>query len=701
MNCGLQILKTYFSRPIYWLAYVPIIGICLTMGVNATTWDGPLSVAPVLTAPKPILLANSQNFFQKRDEPSAITCRTLDFQTVEPDTVPDLTSFPQLTTLRILTQTLSEQDLQRILAAPKLKSLRLEASELADGTLARLGSKLVELEISSRLLKKHPKDLPQMSRLQTMILELPDAPTAEMFQAISSIPNLRTLSIVQYPAITSIRGFAFPEELDTHEVVLTKEMIQPLLGHPTLIAVFANWPHPFLERPSLLRELHAFPASISRWIKKSLPLASMAMIMLLLIFSNHQEKLLSLPQSSLAPEFDFWNRLVLDLLLIVMTLVMAFLFALNGVNFLSAVAIILSAPAIMALWLVIASHSSFLVQRFTLLLFVGVLFSSFQLQQSILPSHLSGELSWFLLGYRTAWASIVILLEVGVLAWAICNLSSKTVIQIRESYAIPVSLFFGNRTSSEKTGTVGDLDGVNSQRIPILDNRQWPKRKFIQAQRLVRRTISDHCYSVWAIVILVPVMMGLTPILTFQEPFRWQRFREFKTPLALLAVGTIYGVIAAYVFSSFHWEKRKKGMELEFCYPSRRVDIAKQLWCGTGLDLIPMSFCLVIGLIVITPFQDRSALSLTLAIVTGFSLTSLFHGSMVSLLAFPSNVPWACTTFLAFVMTILACTSFRIATELDFTGRLLVACGVLTTSIMLNSWVYGKLRDREWGDLAE
>ncbi|HWL08350.1 MAG TPA: hypothetical protein VNQ76_08100 [Planctomicrobium sp.] len=705
MNCELQILKTYFNRPIYLLVYLIAFGVCLALAYNATTQDHQFPAAPEFTSPRPILLANSQNFLQKWDEPSANKCRTLDFRTFEPDTVPDLSSLPKLTTLRISTETLSEQDLQRILDAPKLKSLQLNVATLADGTLARLGSKLVELQITSQLLDQHHKELSQLSQLKTMILGISSVTTAETFQAIATIPNLRTLSIVQDPLLGLPRNSPFAEGIDLDVGELTKEMIQPLLGHPTLRGVFSYWPQSFLEDPQLLRELHAYPATYSQRIKMSLSLMTLITILFVVTFQQHQAKLLLLSQSSLAPGFDSANRIVLGSLLATITLISATLLTLNGVNCFAAVAMALWIPVLIASFLILSSFSLFWkspLSRVGLIL-MGAIFFNFQMVQAFLPSHLLGELNWFLMGYRTEWALIIILLEVGLLAWFISDLSGKRAFQIQELSVTANNSSARNQISSKKSRTVRGLNGISLRHIVTPITQLWMKQKFLQSPRFFQRVMSPHCYTVWSVAILVPVLIvSITALLILisQTPDHWKRYKEYQMPLFLF-LGSIYGAIAAYINSVLHWEKRRKGMELEFCSPANRVDLAKQLWYGTGIDLVPLFFSLVIGLIVITPIPDRLPLSFILAFVTGTSLVFLFHGAQISLLAFRSNVPWACVTALAIALTILSCTLFRFSNELGFTGRIFAACGVLMTSILFNVWSYKKLTDREWGDLAE
>jgi len=271
------ILRTYWTRPLGLIPGMMIVVLAATLFYQGAARRPDTSpIEPELIHPQKSLYVNAGDTQASLEQrwPAGIRTITL---TVSPDhPLPNLGRFSELQALKLSAHELDSEQFAQIAAISKLKSLLLHVSKIPPGALAELGSRLEELEIPSFMLLEHADELSSLTKLRLLRLDQ-TAVTAEMFAAVATIPNLKTLVLPVGTFVSVPQGLQSQNVTGYGELDIAEAALQPLIEHPHLREVYARWSARLEKNHSFLSAVHAYPISYNRHQTRAVWLALLLM----------------------------------------------------------------------------------------------------------------------------------------------------------------------------------------------------------------------------------------------------------------------------------------------------------------------------------------------------------------------------------------------------------------------------------------
>lgn len=699
----------------YWISLLGAIPIAIVaaftvalfyQGVSRRIETSPIE--PELMHPQKSLYVNSEERRARLERYSLAGVRTITLTVTPGHLIPDLSEFSDLQALKLSTPRLDSEQFNQITAIPKLKSLLLHVSELPQGGLAELGSRLEELEIPSFVLLEHADELSSLRKLRLLRLDQ-TAVTAEMFAAVATIPNLKTLVLPVGTFVSVPGGLQIQNVTGYGELEIAEQALRPLIEHPHLREVYARWSPRLEKNHSLLSAVHAYPISYNRHQTRALWLASLLMVTVAatLFFQLAAQFLMS--TAMVIPGYLGPHILAAVLILISGATLAVAGMLFSGISFLPATVCALFYPCLLGVivWLSSPAPDSPLIKRVAaplrLILLIGGIWPSMLVEAA--PDWLAGLRTWFLASHYPAWTSLILLGELIFLVGTFHQLR-PIVLRIQEVNPTLVGAqildLWGRQPGARSSQTTGWPWGGSDAQLAKLAYHQGDFWKQVALLRL------GNPYRPVRLIGMV-VILGLLGGALFNpnQPsgeimFSWANFKGNPVVGFFLVEAAIMGLAVA----ASNWFQRRKSLEMEFCWPVNRRDFTRQLFWGLALDqsiaLIPLGllagyFLWSAPALVNTPYF-YSTISLVVATALGAFATG------AACFAFQRIWP-ICVLVVIELFAFIFCAGFL---SLNFNGRrgpLWLMPSLLTLSALLlailavlfTARMYRKCRDREWG----
>lgn len=592
IRCMMFALLTYIRRPLNWLTMLPAVGFLIFMVVLPLILDSVVTeildsensaevyrsnVGPELNRHRSYNSTRTENwetFLASRDTTKIKALRLSRDYLVDEDPVPDLSVLPQLRTLQLNRRQISTADIDRLVAATQLDSLEIEADEIPNGTFARLGPQLRELEIAGRLLLAHSDEVSALTELRLLRID-PRSVGPEMIGLIAQIPRLRYLVISDqiYDFGGSQEAAKLPPpRFRPHE-------FETLAKHPSLRGIFAEWEEDVSPRAAAANGLWIFPGSQSGNHFISLVVLGFVMVFSASTIYTQLWSLFVIPAAGVIPGYAAVHRRVAACLIGGACLMVWVGLFFSDVARMPAAALTLSFFAIAPGMVLMPQSPRPWIRQIApvyLMFVIGVgwlWISGWSLPSLISMPTVTGNFVWFLDGKLPLLAAGLLLLELVLLAVALAKWPELTRnVQERSPVAPGLSVWDPQQAKRNQYG--------------------WKNWKFSQAEQPVKRPSLDSPLFWEAVerwrrgngnqtrrmgVIAMVLLAMLAPIAIIFD-------HTTTMAQSLFVVCLFQGVLVTIALSTQFWLRRRKTLAIESLRPIERRDFVTQLFSALAMD---------------------------------------------------------------------------------------------------------------------
>ena len=601
-----QILRTYWQRPLIVLFAVLLLPLFVFLAVGRTTGDVmQIGARPHVTGQVERIFTESSDSTAKnnkslttladlleRVDPS--TVRSLDLTRLYVnDPLPDLSLFPNLVYLNLNGFELTDANVDQICELPKLDALRVSGTSLPAGAIQRFGQKVSQLELGALMLEAHADEIPQMSKVKLLALNLINA-TPDLIEHVVLVPQLQQLTLVESVNFEPYQGQSHKPR-DRDSIDLNEEQIALLRNHPTLEEVYADWfwmKHFRKFHESEFLPVRALPITYSKNKLRAIGVTIFAMALLFCILSFQLWGHFISHAAKVVPNYLVPHRRVAMAIFSVVVLLFWFTLLRYEFGILPSLSLILILPAMCCLFSASQLSGINYLQWFILPAIFGFFLFVPNIAGLVFQA-IAGTAIWFLLGQMPAFTLFVIAIETVFIAWCLTKLPAITAM-VNETY------------SSMPAFSPWDPERVK---------QVWWKQDQVKKPRNFFLWLMDH---------------GTTRLKycggsTLQMVHLWQQgntFRPIKILLLLLMVvflglvfhgvrclitgqqlipenpGSFEVVFAspigiAIILPAAIWWQRRKSLDVESIRPVSRNNFAKQLYLSLALDHWLAVICLM------------------------------------------------------------------------------------------------------------
>ncbi|WP_437192637.1 hypothetical protein [Planctomicrobium sp. SH527] len=606
---------------------------------------------------------------------------------------------------------ISVSDAEFLLKFPKLHSVELACRQISSGVLRTLAPRIEELQIPSHLLLEHQDELSSLEKVRQLRVDQSRL-TADSIAGMSTIPNLQT--------IVFDRGLMGMQPIRTPTPNINKwgklhlplSAFAPLIRHPHLREVFADWSPQLLANRKFLTEVHGYPATFP----KTPTIASVTVIFTMIVLSallavQLGAQFLS-PSAMVIPNYGRPHKLAALLLLAATAGVATCGLMSAQVAFLPALSISLLIPSSIAVILrsvvpsakITKQEGLVLVLRFAVILAMAVfLFNTIYCIAAFPSPALLGLRTWYFAGHYPIAAIGIICIELAIL----CNLFIKLeryLLRVTEAQPKLTAAFIFHSREYRRT----QQTALNPLAAWGLDGRfqhlSFHRGSFWQQVKLMRW---GNPYRPIILLTTGSILFGFF-LLFFQmiSPQSGEGKDQPPNPLFLfhLFTGQLSVLMLTVPISS--WFQRCKSLEMEFCHPFNRRTLSRLLFTSLAID---QSFAIIPATAFSThlltlPQVSNSATTLPITSILFITVFSFCHFVGATTFAFRSTWPFYLSSILGFIClfvgTIVVLLIFfaptlvpQISAEILLGGLSAFTLGLWAAIL----WLMKKTREREWG----
>jgi hypothetical protein len=585
-----SVFSTYTSRPLVWILATAALLLTAVLfywslwGTQSSHWT-----APDLRRPSPWVFVPNSAVPSYRSPPP-VEARTLSLGSREP--LPDLRDFPNVCAVVLGHGEVPLSDIQQLAALPRLMSLQVNTIKFPAGGLTLLGEQLEELEIDAGFLNEYEDELPALVHLR-LLRTGGNALNARTLAAISRIPHLQQLVIGPVTAAMNHFDADSGSQDAWGRLDLPAAAFQPLMEHPHLREVYANWSPRLKNNHPFMTAIHGYPLYSHSKQHVAIALTFFAMFLWsFLLFLQLAAQFLT-PGALLIPRFARPHQEAAGIVLGISGATCAGALLLARIRLLPALAIVMlvfSYSALVAEICAASKAAGRLRHALGLLVLVSVLgpLGFLQIAHARYP-WIQGMETWFLEGRYPTFALMVLVAEAGILWLAFSHLP---LMGRRETALIPVP---------EKSALWGNCGGIPSAPLPgwLL----WAEPHFAsfhyQTDSVWRRvSLLRKGNSYHPIIFLVIYLAAGLLMQVLMNNFIQNRLDSNSSPVIWTPL-LVQIPVMMFVMAAMCWFRRRSSLEMEFCRPHDRREFARNLFAALALDL---SVALIPGIVLLVLF---------------------------------------------------------------------------------------------------
>ena len=697
-----QVFRTYIHRPLVLL--FAAIALLLAIGLFAMGFvprSANISIAPEIQLTgnlASISVRGWDDHFREHapaELDSLLMTDLISMRTRDPNEneFPDLTPLVNLTTLELESSNLTLPKVKEVQSLDSLQSLALQAPAIPKGMWTALGPKLRELEIPIRLLLSHPDEVSQLVELRMLRVNRFGL-TPQALAVIAKIPNLKYLVMTTGSTDHYIET---GPPLPTPPLALTPASLQPLAGHPSLEAIFAQWP------PETPRTIPSLPGV--QLYPSSYPTAWQGVLLLGLFFTAAIAVIVAVQvwahfvvqTAAVVPGYARPHQLAAILISLGGSLVGAIGLWLLGIALFPGLIIALGIPtACLAILSALQSPSPIVRNVGVLLGFLAGAIFWWPMAMLSLPPAIAGELVWFLRGDFAFFALLILFGECVLLAWAFVQLPRLTR-RVYEKSSLRPGLSPWDpqqqrRAYETKNWWMRLVDRKESY-DRLRGDSNWQMARLWQAGNAFRPRNAILFGGMYVLFYLaIQALMGVGAF--FSDPTSvWMG--------CMVQLGAIYLLIPVAV-----WHRRCGGLPVESLRPVSRKNLVRQLFTALALDqslaLIPL--VIAIALSVAFPREGGSvaesynfmaiglaALVWMYAVSTGIFVIKRIW-ALVGYLVATTLLPWV-----FFIVVAISADSSKMLADRHILGIYIASLALLLLAVGILGATYHRSLRREWG----
>ncbi len=683
-----QVFRTYWRRPV--LLLIGGVALLLAVALLLTGWfwrSSGYELAPEIHLSRDNIFIYSQDW--KKDlagrRPSQIDSVYLSDSAGEQ--LVDLSQFASVSTLDFRTQELTPERLAQLDSLQRLQNLDMHAKSIPAGTWTALGSRLKRLEVSSRLLREHADEMPQLAQLRMLRIER-DALNRKTLSVVAKIPNLQTLVLSSGVVDLNPAPGAKPTPPPTWDPA----QLAPLKDHPHLQSIFVNAPFPPARTTPELPGVVLYHATTSLAQHSILMYPVYFSVAITIIVALQAWAHFAMQHSVTIPGYHRPHQLAAILVLAGGSLVATLLLMNAQIALLPAIGIALSIPTLAMVTLVGSLARSKLIRGICVPLGIsaGVLIWLPALGSYLSPT-VAGEMEWFLLG--TTWKLALGLVVVAVTLLAICfqQLPHMTrQIYERSSMHPGFSPWDPQQQRRATFSTKNWWQALWDRTTPypkLAGSSLWQQAKLWQLGNVYR--------PLAMLVIFGVAFLGMSLLM---EGGRLNSSLQFGF---LFQMGAMAVVLPLGI-----WYRRFRSLQIESLRPIGRRELIQQLFTALARDqlwaLIPV--LLGMGYLLFT-LQEEFTQADSIAFVP-LPLVALVWGYALSTSIFAIRQIWILVAYFILMTVVPIALLFAMGILLDSQGwpfaqqiSLLYALAVaaLVISVVIIRITYTRALQREWG----
>lgn len=596
-NQHYQILRTYWRRPLllvlgavfavaYWfLAFSPMdedeIDIAPSPEIT-TPWDGAYYVVRGRDTSNSVgewAEHEFSTFAQFLEHVRDDEVRGLVLYGEPP--LPDLSRFRKMAGLRVGGYTLTMDEVDQICDLPELKMLHLSEMELPPGGLQRLGQKVSELEIPASLLLKHANEIPQMSKVKLLTVNVTEA-GPDLLEIICQAPQLRQLTLINrnselnYDELTDELTW----ETEWIPIHLSEKQIAKIRHHPTLREIYADWSHVESEKEvndETLLPVRALPLYYPSAKADAILKVALSMLVLFVILALQLRAQFVSPAAAVVPNYVKPHRRVAAGILTAGVLLLWLSLMRYEFSLLPSLALILVVPSVGGVVVRACLSGGRTLRRLMLLMMFCAAFPVIYIVADF--KMIASDAIWFLRGHMPVFTVSVIVIAVLAILWTLKTLPAITALANEEFATIPAFAFWYRDGIPAWQGKKSDYKVLKHLDASIR-GLHHQRRTSLQMAKLWRtgnafRPVALLLF-VGGIVLFRIAIEGIYALMNGEAIVMWNS--GWVTGALATAIGL--GVCLPAVV----WLQRCQSLQAESLKPVDRRALRKQLYLALALD---------------------------------------------------------------------------------------------------------------------
>lgn len=706
-----HIYRTYWTRPLCLLLALPLLFSFWMLAYESYSYDA--QVAEVV--PNRKYSGRIASFQRGQFQPPIPPGREAEVRTlwVNDDDLTSAISPEQFHNVECISwehTNISVSDAEFLLKFPKLQSVDLACQQISSGVLRTLAPRIEELQIPSHLLLKHQDELSALEKVHQLRVDQSQL-TADAIVAMSTIPNLRTIVFDRGLMGIMPIGTPTPNINKWGELDLPHSAFTPLIRHPHLREVFADWSPQLLANRKFLAEVHGYPATFPRLPEFDGVAVIFAMTVLSGLLAVQLGAQFLNPSAMVIPNYGRSHKLAALLLLTATAGVAICGLMSTQVAFLPALSISLLIPSSIAVILhcailfvkITKREGPALVMRFTAIIAIATLFSIIKSVAELSSPALLGMRTWYFAGHYPIAAIGIICFELVIL----CNLFirlERYLLRVTEAHPQLAAAFIFHSREHRRTqqNTLNPLAAWGLDRR--FQNLSFHHGSFWQQVKLMR----------WGspympVKLLMSFLIGFGLFMPFFQMFFIQPGAgRAQSPIPFWNFHFFIGQISVMMLAMPipFWFQRRKSLEMEFCHPVNRRTLSRLLFTSLAID---QSFAIIPATAFSTylltlPQVSDSTTTLPITSILFITVFSFCYFVGATTFAFRSTWPFYLSSILGFICLFVGTIAVsailfaptlvpQISAEILLGGLTALTLGLWAAIL----WLMKKTREREWG----